>query len=412
MEPSRVRNESMHQARARVLRQAAHDPLVWVLMASVGVAVITLSNDGIDLVYDAEKSLWCLSSASMPTLPGSVSGFGFPAFAAALAAMAVLTGCRQELGRSARFCFLLVSSALAGIGAIVWFLLAFFGVAPFNSLISMLAGGPDCLGCAFGLYFVAGLIALCVCFERHWHSALLLVVFAIAGNALGLFLFAPPVVTLAFAGAAALTVPLVFFHLYREAPRSTTPFRLLVVLAVFLVLAALAAALMLPEEVLSARIAPWTTGSFLSKDFFSMRAILSKIASKVWFAHPWSGTGLGSFALDIRFNAMEDDWIVLLPGQMTALNAYWQLLAERGLVGAVLMASPFLLVLLTHGRRLCEAFRLGLPHPACFAGPFALAALLTAGMFDFAALHPAVVLPAVAILSISALSFRKGEAGV
>ena len=151
--------------------------------------------------------------------------------------------------------------------------------------------------------------------------------------------------------------------------------------------------------------------SFIPDGFLAARDSLSAIAASVWKEHSWLGTGLGSFALDIRFNATPDDWALFPSSQAGALNGWWQMLAERGIAGVVLFASPLLFLAWTYVLRAYEAVRKAVAsrrpaelmalHAACWIGPLAIAATAACGFIDHSFWRPETMMAVAAMFALS-----------
>ena len=410
LSPSVRGGEPLHVARRRVLSKILVDPLFWVSALLALVAGVAALNGGVKMAYDAEAAVWRLTTPFVEILPGCVSGRGFLPFAVSVAAVVVLVGARQALGRSARMAFLFVASAGAGLAAVVALVAANEGSLACRSLLAVSATKASCYGFAMGLWFLGGIAALVTAFERRWNRAMPVFVLSVGGTALGVFAFAPPALSLLFAAGAVLLLPLAFAYLFVNVGRSSE-FRFLAVLAILLAVAALAGAFLLPQALTAARFDAFMTGDFLPERMFALRRTLSEIALRAWKESPWIGTGLGSFGLDVRFQALPEDWAVLPRGIAAIPNGGWWLLAERGIAGAAFVALPFGFVLFTFGRRLVAwaTQRLVVPHPACLLLPLALAALAASAPFDGSFLRPDAMLAAIAVVAVAPKCFPKPE---
>ena len=122
-EPSMRAGESLSDSRHRVARAILRDPLFWILLVMVAFSGFRALNTGIALSYNAETSAWYVSDQAFPLLPGSVKGSGGLSFSATVAFSVLLQAGRHSLGRAARQFFLLVSSSLAGLAAVICLLL-------------------------------------------------------------------------------------------------------------------------------------------------------------------------------------------------------------------------------------------------------------------------------------------------
>lgn len=407
LEPSLRGGEMLHDARRRVWRSVWRDPLFWVFLAVAAMAGARALNTGIVMAYDFETRAWAVSPPSIPMVSGSHADAGVLPFAAAVALGVVVTGCRHAMGRSARMAFLLLSSSLSGMAAVMLILLADGGDKVANAAISCGPAWLYCPGVTFALFLLCGTVALYGAFDRGWNVAVTLALFAVGGNAAGLFAFSPAFDVVVFAGAEALLFVAVFAAACRSL-RGSGEFRMLVVFSIALVLGALLVVAVLPEDVVSGKVAPITSMDFLPADMLERRRVLSAAALKAWVAHPWAGIGMGAFQFHLRFCVAAADWSLIPQGTAAVPNGWWQLLVERGIVGAVAMALPLCLMVATYFRRAAGCVRARrFPGPTVLVAPLAILALAATAFFDCSLLRPDALVAAGAMLSVSAKSFPK-----
>ncbi|MBO4708858.1 MAG: O-antigen ligase family protein [Kiritimatiellae bacterium] len=395
LEPSRRMDEALHDARFRVASSIALDPLFWFSLVLVLVAGLRWLNGGIGMAYDAEKSVWSLSDAKFPFLPGGVEGSGYLPFASVVGVTVLMQAGRHALGKSARVCVLFVAAFLAGIAAVVAGIACVFGNPV--ALRYVACGTVDATypGTAFGLCFMGSMVAIAGAFERKWNRAMPLLAVAVGGSAIGLYLFAPDIVILVYAACAVAVVAYSLLYAHSRMGGLVVPKCL-----AFLLVASIPPILfvmgVVPEGIKAQKLAYFfgEEGSTLLPDGFSaLRTALTEIAEKVWKENPWLGTGFGTFGLDIRFNAKEADWAVFASDQAGALNGWMQMLAERGIAGLSFFVAPLLFLVWTYVFRAFHAFsdvlsksRHGLGslifHPICVLGPLAVAAVAACGFYD------------------------------
>lgn len=408
MEPSRVGDEMLHGARERVAFAVIRDPLFWVLLVLVLWSGLRALNDGVDMVYQAEVVLWVLTEPKWPILPGCVGdGAGFEQFSMVIALVVVVIGCRHAMGRAARYAFALVASSLAGLILVAEHL---FFRAPTEQLVRAATcsyENPVFIGVAYGLLLLLALCALTAAFERRWWAVLPLVFIALIGSSLGLFLYAPAYLSVLFAGGALVIILYGFLYLRLMVER-LSDFKSLVVIGLSLAVAVVLTLSMLPEATLNEKLAPFMTGHFLSDEFLAARDALSRLSLDIWKSHPWLGTGLGSYALDLNYFAVEADWKIISPLQTAPLNGYWLLLVERGVVGAFILSVPLVLLLIGYIRGLILG-GLSLPHPLALLAPVVFIVFAVATLVDCSVLTPGVLLLSLAIIALSGNAFAKKE---
>lgn len=413
LEPSMLGGESLSGARRRVVREILVDPLFWVLLVLVVFSGLRALNTGIALCYNAESAVWYVSSQPFSLLPGAVEGTGYLPFAVAVAFLVLVQACRHSVGRAARHLFLLLSSALAGLAAVVFLLMLRMG--DFGGVHALLppSDGLRCsfVGFAFGLYFMGGAVALVVLFEQGWNKALAAAIMAIGGTAAGLMAFSPPYVLIALAAVSFLVIVYVLVF-SGKAFQSSGLFRIVFSVVAALVLGAIFVVTVLPREVYAERLAAFAALRIFPDQFWKFREALSVIAFKSWISELWLGTGLCSFPLDFRVNAQAADWELFPRGVTAIADGWWLLLAERGVAGLVLLVFPAVLMLVTWIRRLIGGVTsLELPHPACLLAPLTLALAVADGFYDCSMLRADVLLAVGSLASISAVSFPRLRRG-
>lgn len=411
LEPSMRRGEGLSDSRRRVVREMMSDSLFWILLVLVVFAGCRALNTGIALSYDAETSAWYVSEPPFPLLPGAVDGSGLLPFAVTVALLVLLQACRHSLGRSARYLFVLTSSALAGLAAVID--LVALRVGHFGGAVALLPS-EDGLGCsfagfAFGLYLIGGMVALVAVFEQNWNKALGFAALAIGGTTAGVIAFAPFHLSAALVVAAFLMLVYVLVFSGKTFQPSGL-FRIVLIVMVSLVLGGLLVMVVLPGNAFAARLSLLPEFSFFPEGFLKVRETLSAIAFKSWISHLWLGTGVSSFPLDFRMHAQAADWELLPRGAAVLANCWWLLLAERGVIGLMLFVLPFGCLLFTYVRRLIGGITsLELPHPACIVAPVTFTLFIAAGFFDCSPARAEVLLATGSLVAISAVSFPRAR---
>ena len=405
VEPSRRSNEMLHDARTRVISGVVRDPLFWMLAFVVVMSAVRWANGGIGLAYEAEKGVWYMRTPAAGFLPGCVDGHGRLQFATALALLVVVMGCRHALGKTARVSFLFAASSLAGLAGIVAAVAFYTGHEGVVRAAKCAMTDPSYYGVAFGMHLLGGVVALVGAFECRWNKYLILFAFAIGGTSAGLYFFSPTYVVVVFLAAALLQL---VASCGCEAFKlgGSVPMKCIAAVIIASLIPVLCAMGLASDEFNAIRLAPFgENGSFFDSTFREMRETLSGIAAKVCRDRPWLGSGLGSFPLDIRFNATEADWAVLKPSQTAPLHGWWYLVAERGIVGAISFALIAGTMLFTYVRRLVGSFGRSAFLPGCILGPVAAAALVTITFADVSFLRSEVLLAAGAFFALAASSF-------
>lgn len=411
LQPSVRRGEMLHDARARLAESLLRDPLFWGLLAAVVFCGVRALNTGVAIVYDAEKSVWAMSSPSMPLFPASCGDGGLLPFSASVAALVIVSGCRHALGRAARQAWFLVSSSMAGLAAFSAFVLANLG----NEAVRAAMGCPKTtfsfVGVAFALYFLAGTIALAAGIENKWNRVVPLVIPSVGGTAIGMLAFSPPSVSAIFIVAELLVFAYVFVYCLRVV-RAVAEFKLVLLWALSIGCGWVVAVMTGASATILPRIYDIAARDFFAVGLLKTREVLSALSLKAWMGQPWTGTGIGSFALDVRFHAQFADWVHIPRGLSAPPFGWLFLLAERGIVGTAVVALPTLYLAASWLRRLVGwLFVRTAPQPACWAGPVACAAVVATGFFDCSCLRADVIMAVSAMLALSASSFPKKAKG-
>ena len=340
LEPSLRGGEHLHDARRRVVKAVLRDPLFWATLVLTTFAGFRAINSGISLSYNAEASVWHVSSPVFPILPGVVGSAGELSFAVALACVVLLQACRHSLGRSARMAFHLLSSFLSGLAALIALVALHKGAAGALALLpSNGDGGQSFIGMAFGLHLIGGLVALIAIAEYRWRFSFFLLLPAIGCNAASLFTFAPAYLSAAFAVAGILALAYVLVFSFQVCS-SSDGFKLMVIGGIALALGGLLTAAILPKTVMDERLAAFMGLALFPERFWEFRGVLSTVAFKSWISHIWIGTGIDSFPLDFRFAAQDAEWAAFPRGATALANGWWLILVERGLVGIVFFILP------------------------------------------------------------------------
>lgn len=414
IEPSRRANEMLHDARIRVAGDCAADPLFWFSMVLVVYYAIACMNDGVGMVYDAEVSLWNLSGASLEFLPGSAETGAVLEFSTAVSLLVILAGCRHALGKTARIVFLLAGSFFSGVAALVAGVLCAFGNEYVTALAQCRYYDASFVGVAFGMWFMASLVVLVGLFEVNLKRFIPFLFVGMGGSAVGLFLFAPPSAVVLFAALSLVVLAATLVYSVFRIGSSVAP-KCLAMLCVMLAMPVLFCVGVLPPSLVSAKVAPFTEMSFFPEDFWPARELLNNFAMKTWTGRPWLGLGIGSFPLNIRFLATDADWEIVSTWQKGALNGWLQLLAERGIIGMIMVVLPLLFLLWTFVLRFSGIFKKNTSlsfvsficsvHPASILGPLAVAALVICGFFDYSFYRQEVYLAAASLFALAGSFF-------
>lgn len=335
LEPSLRAGEHLSEARARVRGAILRDPFFWMCLVGLVYAAFRACNTGLELFFDAEKSVWCIHEPKFPVLPSSHGDAGFLPFCMLLALTLVTMGVRHGVGRNARTLLCVFGSFCAGLGGLVASTLAVLGKAPFNGWISAAFDKAPFWPSLFGVWLVLGLVGCAQAEARQWGKARLFYIVGLAGTSSVLVFFAPPLVAAAWLVFAVGIFAFSLVHLGHVASSGSVARAF--VLAVLGLGVSVFLLVFLPEADRSLKLDLIDPTLALGKSYDAVCVPLSRIAKKMWLQNPWLGTGLDAFALNLNFLADKSDWAVLPRQVSTAFNGYWMLIAERGILGALLL---------------------------------------------------------------------------
>ena len=354
LEPSILAGEHLSTARARVRHDMVRDPLFWFFFVTVAFAGVRWLNSGIGMQYNPEEGAWSVAKPFVEILPASVGDSGFLPFAVAVGLGILVQGVLHGLGLSARVSFGLVTGFVLGLAGIACATFVCLEWAPFlRQARSGFMSGPF-YGSFFGLILLMSLMSGIQAESRKWTAARLPFCVAIAGNLAGLLFFAPPALSMCYVAIAVLMTLFSFIHLSRVGSMGGVAYSLTMVIF-GTALAACALLSFAPEAVVKAKTEGLDMAAAFPDSYRQASEVLSRISRLMWKESPWSGVGVGAFNLHAKFLAEKADWFVLAPNVSSALNSYWTILAERGILGSLMLASAAVLFLFAWIKNLVQA---------------------------------------------------------
>ncbi len=355
VEPSVRMGEHLSLARARVRRAIFLDPFFWVLLFLVVFSAIRWLNSGIGLFYDVEQAAWLVKDAVWPVLPGAAGDAGLLPFAISLVSLVLLCGIRHAIGLMARAEFGVAGAFFAGLGGGAAAICAGLGLKGYSELMATgFAESPFWASC-FGVWLVIGVASGAQAESRRWVGARLPFALGVAGNAAALIFFAPPLVAAAWLVLAAGVLLFCSFYLGRAG--STGAIARYLALALFgFALPVFLLMMAMPEPVRAFKLDGLSPAVAFNEGYKETAEALSRLARAMWVRHPWTGAGLGAFGLHAQFLAEKSDWAVIPMQPQFSTNGYWMFLAERGIVGCVVLAVVLGMLLVFWGLRLARAF--------------------------------------------------------
>lgn len=405
LSPSKRVGEPLHVARARVAFEMARDPFAWAFAALLVFLSLRWANSGLELTYDPESGAWSLSGALNAFFPSGLAGTGYGIFAIFVSIGVVVVAVRHSLGRAARAAYLLSVSSFAGAAGI----LAAVRLARCSAQLKSLALCPyetaSFAGVAFAVCVLMGIVAFAEAIARpSWHWLMPLAAGLVGGSITGAILFSPAAFLALLAVLVFVTVVFSLVTAGREAGASAT-FRGVIVFAFALIVPVLFIGCWSPVDLLSSRFEPLSDGQIFPQGYGAVRDILAGVASRAWQEHPWIGTGVGTFGVDIHLLASEADREMLSPLQTGLPFGWWRLLAEQGLLGALALAIPTVSLLASYVWRGVVSWGKQPLSPTVILMPVLLVLVGVSGLMDESVLRPDVLSALGAGLVVSACAF-------
>lgn len=414
-EPSVRRGETVSRAVSRLFSEMLRDPFAWFLGFVVLFAFVCYLNSGIVLAYDAEKTIWAVSAPAAEFLPASTGDVAFFPLALAVTVATVVLGVKHALGKNARIWFGICAGAVSATGAIAAVVCAGYGPEEFKTAALTSFGNDYFSGSMYALFLPAAMACGIEAEERNMSGARLFFAWAVAGNAAGAFMFLPGILGVAYL-LLSVTVAVISFSFIKRRTGAAATARAASMLLFGVVLAAISVVLPPYAEIQKAKLAGLDPEVAFTDDLSDRNAALNRISQAMWMEHPWSGVGVGAFKLNTPFFADKEEWTVLPPEPDSGSNAYFTLIAERGIAGALLCAvfAGFLLWNWVYGmlgsfRKVNESDE-GYPwffsvSPSVWVGPLVLLATAADACFSNGFISTALALCAASAMALSAASF-------
>ena len=334
-EPSVLSGETVSIARRRVLVGMLRDPFAWFLVFAVLFCAARWLNSGVRLAFDAEASVWIVKEPLLTLLPASAGDAGFLPFAAIVAAAVVILGVKHALGKNARLWFGVCSSAIAATGGMVAAICTGLEIEPFKTMSLASFGAESFPGALYALFLPIAIACGIEAEERGMTKTRLVFAWSVAGNIAGTYVFLPTYLSLSYLGVSAIVAVVAFAF----ASKRTTVAAMARALAMFFfgVVAAVFALMVLPnKDIRNAKVEGLDFEKAFPAAIADRNEVLHRISKAMWLTHPWSGVGIGAYSMQTPFNTVDEDWLVLPPEPKNGSNLYFTLIAERGIIGALM----------------------------------------------------------------------------
>ncbi len=447
-EPSVRTGETRAEARVRTLSAVAKDPLLWLSVLILAIALIRWINSGMVFEYSVQNQRWTLSGPDWPDAPSGVDSSVSGGLFAVLCALSTVTlGVRHALGAKARMAFGVSLAFCAGVAGWCLVSLAASGDAAILAEAKADLLASRVYGLPFGICLVAGCACISNADEYGWKAALFMAGFGLSGCAAALSFFSPPFYLYVFAAVAAVAT---LFSMARCAIAVSIASATRVFIAASLALAGFFVSILAVPEVASAKAAqaaqsrpapPPPAGADAPQDGEDLqtqsvfdalkerREALAEVSSGLWKVGRgrWTGAGTGAFGLRVKeyiagmtskadrrrlWKALPYDLENVRPADF-----YRGFAMEHGIIGLLLVAVWLLVIAAGWVMRMAasvKAYRKSEDGPsAVFSFPavcwFFPLFLFLAAFAGFYCMESECVnlLPASAALALSAASFPK-----
>lgn len=407
LEPSRRYGEHLHDARCRSLESLLRDPILWAFAVLIVFSAVRAVNGNVALSYDFADEKWFISSSYVDFLPGCVKSSRLGLLSGLISVAAGVLACRHGLGGKARAMVVFMTSLFAGLAFLVALFAYRCGYATheISSLVSYKSA--SFAGTGFGLFFVASVASFGSMLRYRWNKSLAFFSFACGLSYSGLLYFAPPFVLVEYTLLGILVLAGVFVY-GLLACDLLSAFK---VLAAFILAAAIPVgmSIALPLHDFSGiKDCIFGSSPFFPEWYHAVKAQLSGIALSAWSESLWQGKGVGAFPLLVKLSEPEASWVAC------PFNVWSGLLAERGIVGAVLFLSPVCIMAVTYVAKAISASLKKVVWPLAVFGVLNLCAVAVQGFFDSSSFRPEIMTATGIFFAVAASSFpaSKSESDV
>jgi hypothetical protein len=418
-EPSIRKGERLSQARERVRKGIFYDLVFWFLLFGVLIAFVRWINSGINLVYEPMVQKWIIKSPAVEGVPACVEGHGYLPFVLSLALSVFIIGVRHAIGLKARICCGIVAAFWVGLGGLALSIAVCGGWSEglMNAAkLVNLSDGPF-IGSLFGVWLILSTAFGAQAESCRWGHARFPFYIAMAGSGSGLLFFSPTVVSEYYMLAALVMAMFCLVWLSRSGSHGAVPRSLLIYVLGFATPVFLLKASGL-SELVSLKMTEFDPSLSFTEVYAQVKGILSNVALKMWDSAMWFGKGLGSYKLNLPFLVEQGDWTFIPVEPKNAVNGYYTFIAERGIVGCMMLVALVGVFVWMYLQRFTTAFiflrrqddvdpMIFSCLPISWAAPIALTMVLVETAYTSVSAQSTFLMTAVAPLVLAAASFPK-----
>jgi hypothetical protein len=344
--PTVFKEESITEARKRVLRSLEGDSFTYVGLVLAGIVCIQWLNSGCSLVYLTDADVWKFSLPPVEWLPYSVNPL--PARALLSWVVAVFAGglvIRNGLGKGSKRFFLDTATILSGMMAVYALFQSHSGVAPFT----LWAAKPS--ACNPGTFFAFWFLVALGRDLASSHSKFeplkksLWWAFAFIGNLVGLLQFSPGLSMVVYLAAGVLLILFRIGMLFFQRVQLSKQFRFFMGILVAVMLVGGSIAFITPQSPVIPRLmALQDKASFEQR--IESRAFRMNAAFEIWEDTPWTGVGANGFEQYLGTVIEDKEWKQAKNDKQFVWNDGFQFLCEWGVIGAGVLAAMVITLLI------------------------------------------------------------------
>lgn len=341
--PSAQRNETLVDARSRMLKSITWDPFFYIGFALVGIAVAQWLNSGCALTYLPDADVWRMSAPPHAWAPFCVeSRAGFSQTSIFFALSIVVIALRTAIGKSPKRMLLQALAILSGGVAVAAVLQTCrVGSSAFEALTTADAMAS---GSFFGFWQVMAMGLMAEALSRHQKHTALLYFVGIFGNLFGMLFFASTFAVCLYSFLGILLFVYWIVYLGRQTAKKTYFLLVLATLAMSALLV-LFLVFIWPDNPLSSKIGNVLSIDEYWKQLMAEKQVRTSAALALWQDHLWVGCGVDGFFHNVGLHLTSQDWVLVKKNQACVLNDSIQYLCEYGVLGAACLLSAVIALL-------------------------------------------------------------------
>jgi len=344
--PTVFKEESITEARKRVVRSLEGDPFTYVGLVLIGIISIQWMNSGCSLIYLPDADVWKFSLPPAEWLPYSVKPL--PARALLSLVIAVFAGglvIRNGLGKGGKRYFLDVATMVSGMMATVAVYQSHAGVAPYTTW----AAHPGACnpGTFFAFWF---LIALGRGSNTSSSKASPLKNalgwgFAFIGNLAGFLQFAPGFGLIVYSVIGLLLIGYRIGMMRLQGVQVAKQLRFAMGTFCAIALLGCSVIFLIPQSPIIPKVKGVSDVSSFEK-MMEARRFRMNAAFKIWEEDPWTGVGANGFSQYLGTVIEDREWKRMKADKQWVWNDGLQFLCEWGVIGTGILVAMVVTMLI------------------------------------------------------------------